>query len=113
MHSFARMRDDSIESTDDSRPLCPADLRDRFCCPDSWQATKQRRGVGKSVATGHDYKDRPQSSRSETYEIETASSLSARMAFRFKMRSCTSGLNAACWKSLIHRSGAISGKSEP
>ena len=40
-------------------------------------------------------------------------SLSARIAFCFRIRSCTSGLKPASLKSLIQRSGAISGKSEP
>src|SRR5882757_6760363 len=35
------------------------------------------------------------------------------MAFSFRMRSWISGLNPASLKSLIHRSGAINGKSDP
>src|SRR5580693_340318 len=35
------------------------------------------------------------------------------MAFSLRISSCTSGLNPASLKSLIHRSGAIRGKSDP
>ena len=43
------------------------------------------------------------------FGTHTRSSPSARMAFCLRIRSCTSGLNPASRKSLIQRSGVISG----
>lgn len=47
----------------------------------------------------------PSKSRHQASANYTVESFSARIAFSFRMRSCTSGLNPASRKSLIHRSG--------